>query len=204
MTTARLARVRASRRPPRLDPSRAGARFGGRRGGLRRAARRARYRRPAQGPRSRGGEGQGSCGGAVRGLTTPLLGSRRAEGGHRYPACSTSGRGRSPGHRRLASYRGAIAERTAFVYLLRCGDTSLYCGWTFDLEQRLAAHRAGRGARYTRGRLPVALAGVIELPDAGSARREEARVKRLSREQKLALLAPAGPALQLAWRASES
>jgi len=45
---------------------------------------------------------------------------------------------------------------------------------------------------------------VIELPDAGSARREEARVKRLSREQKLALLAPAGPALQLAWRASES
>ncbi len=83
------------------------------------------------------------------------------------------------------------------MYLLRCGDTSLYCGWTFDLERRLAAHRAGRGARYTRGRLPVALAGVIELPDAASARREEARVKRLSREQKLALLEGCSPEAHL-------
>jgi putative endonuclease len=79
--------------------------------------------------------------------------------------------------------------RAAFVYLLRCGDTSLYCGWTFDLKARLDAHRAGRGARYTRGRLPIEIAAVRELPDERSARREEARIKRLSRRDKLALVA---------------
>ncbi len=78
---------------------------------------------------------------------------------------------------------------TAFVYLLRCSDASLYCGWTFDLERRLAAHRAGRASRYTRSRLPVEVAAVRELPDEGSARREEARIKRLTRRQKLELIA---------------
>jgi putative endonuclease len=82
-----------------------------------------------------------------------------------------------------------VSRRAAFVYLLRCSDKSLYCGWTFDLEQRLEAHRAGRGARYTRSRLPVTLAAAFAMPDEGSARREEARIKRLSRKQKLALLA---------------
>jgi putative endonuclease len=82
-----------------------------------------------------------------------------------------------------------VSRRAAFVYLLRCSDKSLYCGWTFDLEQRLEAHRAGRGARYTRSRLPVELAATFEMPDEGSARREEARIKRLPRKQKLALLA---------------
>ena len=82
--------------------------------------------------------------------------------------------------------------RTAFVYLLRCGDRSLYCGWTFDLKARLDAHRAGRGARYTRSRLPVEVAAVLELPDEASARREEARVKQLSRSDKLALIAAWG------------
>jgi putative endonuclease len=77
----------------------------------------------------------------------------------------------------------------AFVYLLRCRDASIYCGWTVDVDARVVAHRAGRGARYTRSRLPVELAAVIELPDESSARREEARIKRLSRAQKLALIA---------------
>jgi putative endonuclease len=86
-----------------------------------------------------------------------------------------------------------MSERTAFVYLLRCRDASLYCGWTYDLDQRLDAHRSGRGSRYIRTRLPVELAAVFELPDASSARREEARIKRLSRGQKLALIAEAGP-----------
>jgi putative endonuclease len=81
-----------------------------------------------------------------------------------------------------------MSERAAFVYLLRCSDKSLYCGWTFDLERRLEAHRAGRGARYTRSRLPLEVAAVLELPDAASARREEARIKQLSRDQKLALV----------------
>ena len=49
-------------------------------------------------------------------------------------------------------HRPRSAERPAFVYLLRCGDSSLYCGWTFDVEKRLEAHRAGRGARGTRAR----------------------------------------------------
>lgn len=82
--------------------------------------------------------------------------------------------------------------RPAYVYLLRCRDASLYCGWTFDLAGRLEAHRAGRGARYTRSRLPIDLAAVRELPDETSARREEARVKRLRRRDKLALVAAWG------------
>ena len=80
----------------------------------------------------------------------------------------------------------------AWVYLLRCRDGSLYCGWTTDLERRLAAHRAGRASRYTASRLPVALALAQPVADRGAARREEARVKQLTRAQKLALVA-AGP-----------
>jgi putative endonuclease len=76
----------------------------------------------------------------------------------------------------------------AFVYLLRCADDSLYCGWTDDVERRLAAHRAGKASRYTRSRLPVELARVIEVADRSAALREEARIKRLPRSAKLALL----------------
>jgi putative endonuclease len=82
-----------------------------------------------------------------------------------------------------------MGERAAFVYLLRCSDSSLYCGWTYDVSKRTEAHNAGRGSRYTRSRLPVELAGAFEMPDESSARREEARIKQLSREQKLALIA---------------
>ena len=81
----------------------------------------------------------------------------------------------------------------AWVYLLRCRDGSLYCGWTSDLERRLAAHRGGRASRYTASRLPVALALAQPMADRGAARREEARIKRLTRAEKLALVA-AGPA----------
>jgi putative endonuclease len=76
----------------------------------------------------------------------------------------------------------------AWVYLLRCADGTLYCGWTVDLEQRLAAHNAGRASRYTRGRLPVELAWSHAQPDRSSARREEARIKGLTRARKLALI----------------
>ena len=78
-------------------------------------------------------------------------------------------------------------DRPAYVYLLRCSGGSLYCGWTFDIDKRLAAHQAGKGARYTRQRLPVELEAVIELPDESSARKEEIRIKSLTRPQKLAL-----------------
>jgi predicted GIY-YIG superfamily endonuclease len=77
----------------------------------------------------------------------------------------------------------------AWVYLLRCADGSLYCGWTSDLDRRLTAHAAGRASRYTRSRLPVALAAALPMPDRAAARREEARIKRLPRAGKLALIA---------------
>ncbi len=79
---------------------------------------------------------------------------------------------------------------SAFVYLLRCADGSLYCGWTNDLQCRLAAHGAGTGSRYTRARLPVALAWSRELPSRREAMREEARIKRLSRAGKEHLVSP--------------
>lgn len=79
----------------------------------------------------------------------------------------------------------------AWVYLLRCADGTLYCGWTVDVGQRLAAHNAGRASRYTRSRLPVELAWSRSLPDSTAARREEARIKALPREDKLALIAAA-------------
>jgi putative endonuclease len=79
--------------------------------------------------------------------------------------------------------------RPAYVYLLRCRDGSLYCGWTYDVEKRLAMHQAGSASRYTRTRRPLRLAAAFELPDATAARREEARIKRLTRAEKLHLAA---------------
>jgi putative endonuclease len=74
------------------------------------------------------------------------------------------------------------------VYLLSCGDGSLYAGATSDLPRRLALHAAGRGARYTRSHLPVRLVYREAAPDRGSALRREAALKRLTRPQKLALI----------------
>lgn len=76
----------------------------------------------------------------------------------------------------------------ALVYLLRCANGSLYCGWTTDLPRRLAEHGAGTASRYTRSRRPVTLAAVLPVPDRSAAMREEARIKRLSRSAKLALV----------------
>ena len=78
------------------------------------------------------------------------------------------------------------------VYLLRCADGSLYCGWTTDVERRLTAHRAGTGSRYTRSRLPVELAAAFPVADRSAALREEARIKRLPRAAKLRLLGDPG------------
>jgi putative endonuclease len=78
------------------------------------------------------------------------------------------------------------------VYLLRCSDGSLYTGWTVDLERRLAQHAAGTASRYTRSRRPVVLAAALPAADRTAARREEARVKRLTRAEKLALVGGGG------------
>lgn len=76
-----------------------------------------------------------------------------------------------------------------YVYMLRCGDDTLYTGVTDDVERRLAAHRAGKGAKYTRGRGPLELVYREEQPDKSAALRREIQIKRLSRRDKLALCA---------------
>jgi putative endonuclease len=77
----------------------------------------------------------------------------------------------------------------AYVYLLRCADGSLYCGWTSDVERRVAAHNTGRASRYTAPRRPVELAAAWELESERAARSLEWRIKQLTRAQKLALVA---------------
>ena len=79
-----------------------------------------------------------------------------------------------------------------YVYILRCGDGSLYTGYTNNLPRRLALHQSGRGAKYTRSHPPVALVYQEELPDQSAALRREAAVKHMTRPQKLALIAAAG------------
>ena len=75
-----------------------------------------------------------------------------------------------------------------FVYMLRCGDGSLYTGITDNLPRRLGAHRSGRGAKYTRGRGPLTLVYTEEQPDRSAASRREYAIKRLTRQEKEALL----------------
>ena len=75
-----------------------------------------------------------------------------------------------------------------YVYMLRCGDGTLYTGWTNDLEKRLSAHAAGRGGKYTRARLPVALVYAEGYETEHEARSREWRLKQLTRTEKLALI----------------
>ena len=75
-----------------------------------------------------------------------------------------------------------------YVYMLRCGDGSLYTGCTDNVPRRLAAHRSGKGAKYTRSRPPVTLVYQEEVPDKPAALRREAAIKQLTRPQKLNLL----------------
>ncbi|HEY3665194.1 MAG TPA: GIY-YIG nuclease family protein [Polyangiaceae bacterium] len=76
-----------------------------------------------------------------------------------------------------------------FVYIARCNDGSLYTGIARDVSQRIAAHNAGRGARYTRGRGPLALCAHRRCGSKGDALRLEYAVKRLARPEKETLLA---------------
>ena len=71
------------------------------------------------------------------------------------------------------------------VYMLRCSDDTLYTGVAIDLEARVKAHNAGRGAKYTRCRLPVTVVYTEVHPDRSSAQRAEAAIKKLTRAQKL-------------------
>ena len=83
----------------------------------------------------------------------------------------------------------------AYTYMLECRDGSLYVGWTDDLEKRIRTHQAGRGGKYTRARLPVRLAYFEKLPDKSAAMSREWHLKRLTHQQKLALIDRAGQTL---------
>ena len=74
------------------------------------------------------------------------------------------------------------------VYILECSDGTLYTGWTVNLSRRLATHNAGRGARYTRTRLPVRVVYAEPQADRPAALRRERALKKLSRTRKLALI----------------
>lgn len=75
-----------------------------------------------------------------------------------------------------------------YVYILRCGDGTLYTGITDDIPRRLAAHRAGKGAKYTRGRGPLELVYQERVPDKSAALRREIEIKRLRRAEKERLI----------------
>ena len=78
-------------------------------------------------------------------------------------------------------------KRSAYVYLLRCSDGTIYTGWTLDVARRVKTHKQGRGARYTRTRRPVTLIYQERLPSRRAAMRREIAIKRWSRARKLAL-----------------
>lgn len=82
------------------------------------------------------------------------------------------------------------------VYILRCADSTLYTGVAKDVDSRLQQHSSGKGARYTRARLPLELVYHDEIGTHGDALRREAEIKRLSRQAKEELIA--------AWRAEGS
>ena len=78
-------------------------------------------------------------------------------------------------------------DKVWFVYLLRCGDGSLYCGITDDVSRRLEAHAAGKGAKYARGRGPLELVYTEACESDSGALKREAAIKKLKRQEKLRL-----------------
>ena len=79
-------------------------------------------------------------------------------------------------------------ETKAYMYVLECTDGTLYTGYSTDVQKRLAVHNAGKGAKYTRARLPVKLLYQEEYPDKSSAMSAEALVKQKTRQEKLAYI----------------
>ena len=79
-------------------------------------------------------------------------------------------------------------EKSWKLYMLRCGDGSLYTGIAVDVQARLAAHRSGKGAKYTRGRGPLELVYTEECGTKSTALRRELEIKALPREEKVRLL----------------
>lgn len=86
------------------------------------------------------------------------------------------------------SYISKGEKTMNYTYILRCADGTLYCGWTNNLEKRLKAHNSGKGAKYTRCRLPCELVYYEEFETSIEAQKREYKIKTLSREEKLALI----------------
>ena len=103
-----------------------------------------------------------------------------------------------PSSRRKGATHAAPApsdDGAWFVYVLECGDGSLYCGIARDVAARFLQHERGKGARYTRGRGPLRVAGKARCRTKGEALRVEYALKQLDRSDKLALIAkPTGVA----------
>lgn len=75
-----------------------------------------------------------------------------------------------------------------YTYIVRCKDDTLYCGWTNNLEKRMASHNAGTGAKYTRNRHPVELVYYEIFETKEEAMSREYAIKRLTRQEKLRLI----------------
>ena len=75
-----------------------------------------------------------------------------------------------------------------YTYILKCSDGTLYCGWTNNLEKRLKAHNEGKGAKYTRSRLPVTLVYYEEFDRSVEAQKREYQIKQMTRQEKLLLI----------------
>lgn len=79
-------------------------------------------------------------------------------------------------------------DKEHFVYMLRCKDNSLYTGYTNNLENRLKAHRDGKGAKYTRGRGPFQVVYIEKIETKEQALKREYEIKQLKRKEKLLLI----------------
>ncbi|MEG1642472.1 MAG: GIY-YIG nuclease family protein [Synergistaceae bacterium] len=75
-----------------------------------------------------------------------------------------------------------------YVYILHCSDDTLYTGWTSDIVKRINTHNSGKGAKYTRSRLPVKLVHFEEFETKELAMSRECEIKKLSRDKKLDLI----------------
>lgn len=81
-----------------------------------------------------------------------------------------------------------MAEQKNYIYILRCADGTYYTGWTTDPARRLCTHNAGKGAKYTRSRLPVELVYSESFESKSLALKRECEIKKMSREEKAALI----------------
>ena len=89
-------------------------------------------------------------------------------------------------------------ETCSYTYILRCADGSLYTGWTNDLARRVAAHNAGKGAKYTRAHRPVELVYAERFSTKEEAMRRECEIKQMKRGEKMQLIERNATAIPLA------